>query len=302
MQNKKMSLLKETEFPCYYIDSDIASKKAQNIYKGFTWVSLSCMLLTTILVSLSSSVARYIPWFEKTNGIILFLSGLISIYLVISKPEKGWYLGRAIAESIKTLSWRYMMHASPFESGDNNEDVKQFAERISDINKQANKDKFIPKPNKNHSDVITPKMGEVNNLNFDERKSFYLKNRIADQIKWYGDKSELNRKKGNIYSWLMVGFQFIGGIYLFFFIDDFKLLNINNIMVFLATSIIAVVEMNKYKELHQSYAFTCKELNIIKTKASIVNNDIDFQQFVIEAEQAISREHTMWLARRGGLD
>jgi hypothetical protein len=97
----------------------------------------------------------------------------------------------------------------------------------------------------------------------------------------------------------MIGFQFIGAIYLFCFFDTIKVINLNNIMIFLATSIIGIMEMNKYKELYQSYAFTKQELNIIKAKLAIITGEDEFKQFVIEAEQAISREHTMWLARRG---
>jgi len=291
--------IQENEFPCYYIDSNDASKKAQNIYKGITWTALSLMFLSTILVSISPTLTNQIPYFDKTNGFVLFISGSISLCLVINKPERGWYLGRAIAESIKTLSWRYMMHAEPFELTDPKEDLKEFTQRIFNINKQANHDGFIPKPNKKHSDVITKKMMEVSSLDFEERKQYYSLNRIDDQIKWYGNKSENNGKKSRIWSYLMIGFQFIGAIYLFWFFDAIKAINLNNIMVFLATSIIGIMEMNKYKELYQSYAFTKQELNIIKAKLSVITGEEEFKQFVLEAEQAISREHIMWLARRG---
>lgn len=291
--------LTENDFPCYYIDSDNASRKAQNAYKGITWAALSLMLVSTILVSISPTIASGVPYFEKTNGIILFISGGISLFLVFNKPERNWYLGRAIAESIKTLSWRYMMHAEPFELTDPKEHLKQFLERISNINKQANKDGFIPKPNRKHGDVITKKMSEVSNLSFEDRKAYYGLNRIADQIKWYGDKSEKNRQKAKLLSFLMISAQFTAGIYLFFFFETIKVLNLNNIMVFLATSIIGIMEMNKHKELYQSYGFTKQELNIIKSKLAIITDEDEFKQFVIEAEQAISREHTMWLARRG---
>jgi hypothetical protein len=292
-------MIQENEFPCYYIDSDQASKRAQNIYKGITWGALLLMFLSTMLVSISTDLTNQIPYFDKINGFVLFISGVISLFLVFDKPEKGWYLGRAIAESIKTLSWRYMMHAEPFELTDPKEDLRKFTERIFNINKQANHDGFIPKPNKKHSDVITKKMIAVSSLDFEERKQYYSLNRIDDQIKWYGNKSEKNGRNAKIWSYLMIGFQFIGAIYLFWFFDTIKIVNLNNIMVFLATSIICIMEMNKYKELYQSYAFTKQELNIIKTKLAIITNEVEFKQFVTEAEQAISREHTMWLARRG---
>ena len=70
----------------------------------------------------------------------------------------------------------------------------------------------------------------------------------------------------------------------------------------MATSIISIGELNKYKEIYQSYALTKQELNIIRTKFRQIQNDVELNDFVLEAEQAISREHTMWLARRGSSD
>ena len=45
---------------------------------------------------------------------ILGSSGLL-IYMSARKPERDWYGCRALAESIKTSTWRYMMRAKPFE-------------------------------------------------------------------------------------------------------------------------------------------------------------------------------------------
>lgn len=292
-------MIKENDFPCYYIDSDDASKRAQKLYKGITWLTLVLMFISTTLGSIDSKISNKIPHFDSINGIILFSAGLITIYLNYQAPERKWYLGRAIAESMKTLTWRYMMHADPFFEGNSKNDLKIFTERIQAINKQANQSKFIPKPNKSHKDIITEKMEEIRILSFEERKEFYSKYRINEQIKWYGDKSELNGKIAKLCSVIVISCQFLAAIYAFSFIETVKVFNINNVLVFFATSIISIVELNKYKEIYQSYALTKQELNIIRTKFRQVQNDAELNEFVLEAEQAISREHTMWLARRG---
>lgn len=294
--------IQETEFPCYYVDSNIASKRAQNAYKRITLSTLALMFISTILVSLPASQIHNIPYFETINGWILFSSCLISLYLNYKSPEKNWYLGRAIAESIKTLSWRYMMHAEPFQGSDEKADLNIFTERMLSINKQANAGKFIPKPNKIHLDIITKRMSEIRKLDFAERKTFYSKNRIEDQINWYGKKSRFNRNWARACSYFIVVCQGFAAIYMFEFIDKIKFINMNNILVFMATTTISVIELNKYKELHESYALTKLELNIVRTKFRSVENDAELNEFVLEAEQAISREHTMWLARRVNSD
>ncbi|MCV5359976.1 DUF4231 domain-containing protein, partial [Escherichia coli] len=41
-----------------------------------------------------------------------------SVYLFSVRPEKLWYGGRAVAESIKTITWRYVCRAEPFQGDD----------------------------------------------------------------------------------------------------------------------------------------------------------------------------------------
>ncbi|HVS92244.1 MAG TPA: SLATT domain-containing protein, partial [Mucilaginibacter sp.] len=165
--------------------------------------------------------------------------------------------------------------------------------------KSANTEKFIPKPNKYHLDIITKKMSEVRATSFWDRKEYYKKYRINEQINWYKSKSNNNKLKGNLCSFLIITCQLLAAVYLFEYMEHIKFLNLNNILIFLATSTMSIIELNKYKELYQSYALTKQELNIIRTKFDLIQNDSELNDFVLEAEQAISREHTMWLARRG---
>jgi hypothetical protein len=102
-----------------------------------------------------------------------------------------------------------------------------------------------------------------------------------------------------ICSWSIVFFQIIAGIYLLKNNGEGSSIDFNTILVFVATSLIAIVELYKFKDLHQAYALTYQELIIIKARFGTIHDQSSLSQFVLEAEQAISREHTMWLARRG---
>ena len=70
---------------------------------------------------LSAAIGGALSWhlgsFDITAWIILF--GFISAFgcelaLLILQPERTWYEGRAVAESVKTLAWRYSVCADPF--------------------------------------------------------------------------------------------------------------------------------------------------------------------------------------------
>ncbi len=286
--------MKENEFPCFYVDSDNASRSFQNTYKLLIWLGLFLMFVATLIESI-----EIFKMIKQYTGYVIFVSSIMTILITILKPEKGWYKGRAIAESIKTLSWRYMMKVEPFNQNDPNQNFQEFTNRLTLINAEANQDGFIPKPNKHHREVITLKMETIRNKNLLERKDFYKTNRIEDQIKWYEKKSETNKYIGLICSWLIIICQIIAGIYLVRNNEVNNSINLNVIMVFIATSLIAVIELYKFKDLHQAYALTYQELKIIRARFGIIQDESSFNEFVLDAEQAISREHTMWLARRG---
>lgn len=285
----------ENDFPCYYVNSDESSKKAQKNYKSFVIVGLFLMLISTIGSSLDSSLTDSLPYFNKINAVLLFLSALITILLAFFKPERNWYLGRAVAESIKTLSWRYMMAGNPFHQ--NNPDV-EFIKRVGEITKQALKRGFNPKNRCFHKDAITSEMKRIRNLSVLERKELYARERIDNQITWYSVQSAKNKSKAYIFTIAIILCQLIAGSFILWFIDDFKTINITEVMVFLATSMISFTEMNKYKDLHQSYSLTRVELALIQARFGVVNSEQELHDFVLESEQAISREHTMWVARR----
>jgi hypothetical protein len=53
-----------------------------------------------------------------------------------------------------------------------------------------------------------------------------------------------------------------------------------------------------YATLAEAYSVTAHELSLIKERLATAHADADWGAFVQGAEQAISREHKLWLARR----
>ena len=66
----------------------------------------------------------------------------------------------------------------------------------------------------------------------------------------------------------------------------------------LATASIAWLQVRRHQELAQSYNLAAHELGLIAIQATHVGSDEGLSKFVADAETAISREHTMWVARR----
>jgi hypothetical protein len=288
--------IKDEDYPCCYLDSNLASISAQRNYKALIYSSLGVMLLSTILSSIPIDGC---PIYNKINGVVLLLSSFISIGLIVFKPEKNWYIGRAVSESIKTLTWRYMMKSKPFDIGNEDEIKKTFIDRCSDVTIAAIQNgKFEPSNNSFHQDFITQKMDNIRSLTLLERKGIYASERIEEQITWYKSKSIKSKNKNLLFTLLLGSCQFLAAIYLIFLFDLVNCVDVNTILIFIAASCISIIEMNKFGELAQSYSFTAFELNKIRNHFNVINSEMDLDNFVEIAEQAISREHTMWLARR----
>src|SRR5258708_38781574 len=56
-------------------------------------------------------------WAGVGAAICFFAALIVEVYLLKDRPERTWYEGRAAAESVKTLSWRYSVGGDPFGLG-----------------------------------------------------------------------------------------------------------------------------------------------------------------------------------------
>ena len=75
--------------------------------------------------------SSYAAAFAAIAAIVL-LGSIVAKYIAKQRAdEKEWFDGRAVAESVKTLSWRYMMRLEPFED-DATSDHK-FMEELNSI-------------------------------------------------------------------------------------------------------------------------------------------------------------------------
>jgi ribosomal protein S18 len=62
--------------------------------------------------------------------------------------------------------------------------------------------------------------------------------------------------------------------------------------------IVGWTQIKRFAELSISYSLAAYEIGIVKTKANEVSDEETLSEFVNDAEQAFSREHTQWTARK----
>lgn len=236
----------------------------------------------------------------KIIATILFLATLsIMIWLRVSRPDDIWYNGRAVAESVKTRSWRWMMRAEPYIDCEKLEIMrKHFVNDLKTILKQN--ESLIGKLGIDASieDPITEKMIEVRNLDLQKRFNLYRRERITNQALWYTKKSKFNKKRAGFWFWTTVVLHAIAIILLLINIYQADLKLPIEVIAVAASSVLTWLQAKKHNELSSSYSLTAHEIILIKSETTIIENEEEFSEYIMNCENAFSREHTQWFARK----
>ena len=283
--------MKEADFPALYEAADIASKSAQKSFFLALGAYLSCLIVAAFM-----SVVDYrAPWFYLVQAGILLSSLGITIFLAHTKPQRAWYAGRALAESVKTVTWRYMMRAEPYQNNDAREHFVRSLRKIFDANKQASASAV----EMTGVSQITASMDAVRARGLDERKQIYMRERVEEQLVWYKTKAVFNKKSSRVWFGCLIALN-VAAVSFAFARSLFVGMNYWPTEIFLALAGAGMtwLQTKRFQELAASYALTTHEISFLKETFPRSKIEQDFSAFVGDAENAFSREHTQWQARR----
>lgn len=257
-----------------------------------------CLLITAAGIAFADSLNP--QSILKIIAVLIFLSTLsITIWRKMQKPDKIWYNGRAVAESVKTRAWRFMMCAEPYYNNiDDTQTRKIFVSDLKEILTQN--ENLIEKIGSNASleEPITDKMLQVRKLDLQSRFLFYRDERITNQALWYNKKTKSNKKTSDIWFWITVGLHAIAITLLLCAINNLNVKLPIGIMAACASSVLTWIQAKKFDELASSYSLTAHEIILLKSEVVEIKNEDDFSDFVLNCETAFSREHTQWFARK----
>lgn len=289
-------MIENKDFPNYFIAGDNASLKAQKTYVNFILIDLILICIGAALSIYNWQTTNTKMWIYIIAGICLFISFVLSFIMKLKQYEDIWYRGRALAESVKTLTWRFMTKSELFD----NTDAKEiFRKRIGKIETEfcdltnflKAKDLALP--------LFTPKMIEIRGKSLEERKDFYLKNRIQEQIRWYALKADTNKDKYDLWFWAVIIAQALSIISIIILIKypDFEF-NFVGLFTTFSASFLSWLQVKKYQENKKAYTTALSELKMIEELFESITTEEQFSKFVLDSENAMSREHTIWLAQR----
>lgn len=286
--------MNEGDFPALYQSADDLSLESQKAFLDALRLHLVLLVLAAVLSVLN------IPHWSAAILQALVLLGAMScaIYLAMKRPERYWYAGRAVAESIKTITWRFMCRAEPFQNQDDKISSSEFLQKLKAIVEQ-NTD--VAKELTKHlaGMQITDTMAANRALDLEERKRLYADHRIANQLKWYAEKARHNKSRTKLFFRVLIGINALAVVIALFRIQfPGSPFWPTDILVTLAASLLSWMQARRFSELSASYALAAHEIGLIRMQSMSSTSDRDFSGFVGDTENAFSREHTQWVARQ----
>lgn len=289
--------MNQTDYPHTFQSADSASLAGQAWYKSLVRFDL----LISGFGAACGGISTFIP--EKFQTPVIGISILCLVVGFISKLvamavqyDKGWFDGRAVAESAKSATWRYMMHIPPFNTVDSDSILIQRLKAIRRVRPDVPINTGLLLTD---STQITTTMSNVHNMPFLQRKEFYLANRLDDQRIWYAKKARYSEKMTQLLFWITILCQFAAiALSIARITGGKETLQFVTMAILFSASATAWFQVSRHDELRRSYALAAEEL--LEIRELMLNHKLEseFESDVESSEEAISREHTLWIAKR----
>ena len=284
------------DYPALYQSADSASTAAQATYlrciKGYAALAIIGAALASF--GIESRISAFL-------AAVVFLCGLfVSILIAYKRYEDTWYRTRAIAESIKTATWRFMMGGEPFDQALALPQARQKLTQLLRNILQEHKDlagDLAGSPAE--TSQITEAMIRIRQLTLPERSQLYRRERIHEQRNWYAGKSTTNSRQA--WTWFSILVALQSGAIAFAFLrvafPEWKFWP-TEMFVVAAASTLGWMQVKRFRELSAAYAVAAHEISLADAELDDINDEQNFSRFVADTENAFSREHTQWVARK----
>ncbi len=287
------------DFPGLYKIADTSSLRGQRNYLLLFRFELLTLALAAVVGLFQLDNKEYGAILAILSATLFCIGVVVTIIIKMIKFEDKWYIGRAVAESIKTLSWRYITKGEPFKDTFTDEETdRKFCSILDELRKQNTSYLDFTLPVNNKDKQISDKMKFIRNTELEDRKRLYIDFRVKDQLEWYERKAKFNKDKANIFFILIIFFQLVAGIYSLLLIKSPDLFNIVPMFSTLSAIVLSWLQVKQFQELSQAYSVTAQDIRMILEQEKYVNDEEKFSGFVADTENAFSREHTLWLARK----
>jgi hypothetical protein len=278
-----------------------------------TRTELALLLAATGCATLADRFSSHV-----LTGLSALLYGLTVIAGVVIRRRRArahWQAHRDAAETVKSLAWQYMVHGGPFHSAVPDPEGlfhQQLEERLRPLRRvgwqEPSHDPGTPwvppsgqQPHDPRHPQITRAMRAVRAQPFAARKDIYLRDRVLDQLGWYGGRAGQAHRAATAWSTLTASLTLLAltaavarstGIAANW--------DLSGLLAAAAAAGVAWLETRRHHPLSYAHELVREGLETQRAALTTSVPEEQWPQAVAETEHLMSPQHTDWLARFGG--
>jgi hypothetical protein len=294
-EHQPISFAEVNVLPAFFSRADSISLEAQRRHVRATKFEL-------LLLGLAATGAVIWTLTDRSAAVAIVASvALIGAFTIrakafLGREPAGWYQGRAAAESAKTLAWRYAVCGNPLplQLGLYAADALILA-RFSEIASRLDPKVVDLAP---IDDDITDWMRRLRSAPLEERRAVYEAERLRVQHGWYAAKAASNARQHRSWSVTLMAIEAAGVLLAIAQATELVDIDLLGLVATLGAGVIAWTGTRSHATLADAYGLTASEIETILSLVDSQLTEDQWQVFVAGAEDAISREHTMWSASR----
>jgi SMODS and SLOG-associating 2TM effector domain 3/SMODS and SLOG-associating 2TM effector domain 1 len=286
--------LPDSALPGLFQGADRLSLQGQNRFLLASRVRLVLIVVAAAGGAFSLQVMARFDVAALTTVIALVGAIVTEVWLLVEKPELDWYDGRALAESAKTLTWRYAVGAAPFEDMRDRAAEGRFVDELETLLREAPSTAVAPTA----APAVSNELRQLRDAPLRERRESYLQYRIDEQSRWYTGKSEWNVGRARRWRVVLLVLEAVGVVAALVRTVGLVELDVAGIVAALVGAAAAWLATKQHDGLGRAYAFAANELSLARARLVRVVTQAEWAREAADAEEAISREHTMWRASR----
>ncbi|MHA6802809.1 DUF4231 domain-containing protein [Salinifilum ghardaiensis] len=282
--------LRPEDHPGLFQAADQASQTGQRRYLR----AVRTRLILSVLAAVSAAFtieADAVDWAAVATALCFIGTLGVEVLVLRGRPSQTWYQGRALAESTKSLTWRYAVGGEPFPPELPPAEADQrFTRRLEALRGDLAAVRLLP----TRAPAISDAMRALRRSPLPDRRDAYLISRIDDQRTWYAGKALFHEKRASRYQTLTIACEITGiagALARAFGVVPFDLAGIVAAVV---AALAAWSTTRQHTTTAEAYVVANHELGLIRERLNHHTTDDTWAEAVTDAEAAISREHSTW--------
>ena len=304
------TILSDADLPLLFRQADAAAIRAQRRF----FRSLGAELLFLLFGS-RANLFTILPFATGPTTVLgltvhplpiaeLVAAGLIGVALVLrlyrygARLDTHWYEARAVAESAKSLAWRYAVGGDLFEVTKPAQEAdglfrSRLQETLIDLSRPVRGVVY------SEDGQITDSLRRLRGRDLATRRLAYLEGRVADQQTWYQRKQAWNGRRARLTQGISITLEAASSLLAVAQAIGLLAVNLQTLATAILAGGIAWSQAHRYQDLAATYDVAAKEAKAMQRLLPTGPEEAAWADFVAHAETAFSREHRLWRATRG---